>query len=253
MIVKRFTLVLALLALLAGAVSADDSPAPKGFTVFGRWLSGPEALLYEPIVQEATGMAPEALRAALLEGSTLGELISANGGAVDAVIADLVAQAADANNARAAAQIESLEESIKATMSESQGRRFPWWRRRNPVRERFGAWNMDDTIAAATGLDQRDLNKALLGGSTLAELIEANAGDVAAVISTLVGQATDGINAAVADRNQRYESTLADAFDSNFSDATGPWSMRHPRQRGFFGLWTHQTSAQPTSSEAGGS
>ncbi|MYE26190.1 MAG: hypothetical protein F4X87_03020, partial [Chloroflexi bacterium] len=71
MSVKRFTLVLALLALLTAGVSAKDEPAPKGFVLFGRWFSGPQALLYDPIVQEATGMETEALRDALDEGAAL--------------------------------------------------------------------------------------------------------------------------------------------------------------------------------------
>ncbi len=253
MIVKRFTLVLALLALFTAGVSANDVPAHKGFAVFGRWLSGFEALLYDPIVQEATGLEPEALRAALLEGSTLSELIRTNGGAVDAVTADLVAQAADEINERAAAQIESLEESFEEAMNEGRRWRFPWWRRRNPIRELFGAWGMGETITAATGLEKTELNSALLNGSTLAELIEANNGDVASVVSTLVAQATDGINAAAAVRNQRYESMIADAFDRDFSDAPGLWRKWRPRQRGFFGFWSHRNGAESASSEASGS
>jgi len=253
MIVKRFTLVLALLALFTAAVSANDVPAHKGFAVFGRWLSGFEALLYDPIVQEATGLEPEALRDALREGATLGELISGNGGDVDAVTADLVAQAADEINERAAAQIDSLEESFEEAMNEGRRRRFPWWRRRNPIRERFGAWNMDETITAAAGLGMAELNRALLNGSTLAELIEANDGDVASVVSTLAAQATEGINGAAVDRNQRYEAMIAEAFDMDLSDASRPWHKWRPRQRGFFGFWSHRNGAQPTTSETGGS
>lgn len=247
MLVKRFTLALLLLALFTAAVSADDAPAHKGYAVFGRWLSGPEALLYEPIVQEATGLAPEALRNALREGSTLSKLVGANGGAADAVIADLAAQAADAINARAATAIESLEEHFTEALNESRRRRFPWWRR-NPVRELFGAWNMDDTITAATGLDKIELNSALLEGSTLAELIEANDGDAASVVSTLAAQATDGINQAAAARIQRYDAMIADAFDMDFSDASGPWRKGRPRQRGFFGFWGYQNSAKSATS-----
>ena len=253
MIVKRFTLVLALLALFTATVSAHDAPEPKGFAVFGRWFSGPEALLYEPIVQDATGLEPEALRDALRDGSTLSELIGANGGAVDAVIAELMAQASVTIQTRAADQIESLEESFTDTMNDSHRRRFPWWRRRNPVRELFGLWKMDETITAATGLDKTELNSALLDGATLAELIEANDGDVPSVVSTLVAQATDGINAAAAARIQRYDDLIADAIDTDFSDVSGPWRKWRPRQRGFFGFWSQHNSAQPATSETGGS
>ena len=250
MSVRRITLVLAMLALLTAGVSANDETAPKGFAVFGRWFSGPEALLYDPIVQEATGMEAEALRDALLEGATLSELITANGGAAEAVIADLVAQASDAINAQAAASIASLEESVTEIMNDRHRRRVPWLRRRNPVRELFGAWGMDETIAAATGLDKAELNTALLEGSTIAELIEANDGDVASVVSTLVGQATDGVNEAAAARIQRYEDMIADAFDTDFSDRSRRWRKWRPRQGAFFSYWGAFDKAKPEMNSA---
>ena len=250
MSVKRFTLVLALLALLTAGVSAKDEPAPKGFVLFGRWFSGPQALLYDPIVQEATGMETEALRDALLEGATLSGLITANGGAAEAVIANLVAQASDAINAQAAASIEGLEERFNEAMNESHRQRFPWWRRRNPVRELFGAWNMDETVMAATGLDKAELNTALLEGSTIAELIKANDGDVASVGSTLVEQATDGINEAAAARIQRYAEMFADAFDTDFSDRSRRWRKWRPRHGAFFSYWGAFDNTKPETNPA---
>lgn len=252
MTVRRFTLVLALLALLTAGVSANDKPAPKGFALVGRWFSGPQVLLYDPIVQEATGMETEALRDALLEGTTLSELITANGGAAEVVIAELVAQASDAINAQAAASIASLEESFTETMNDSHRRRFPWLRRRNPVRELFGAWGMDETITEATGMDKAELNSALLEGSTIAELIKANDGDVDSVVATLVEQATDGINEAAAARIQRYEEMIADAFDADFSDRSRRGRKWRPRQQGFFGFWHISDSAQRATGETSG-
>lgn len=250
MTVRRFTLVLALLALLTAGVNANDAPAPKGFALFGRWFSGPQVLLYDPDVQDATGMEPEALRDALLEGATLSELISANGGAAEAVIAELAAQASDAIKAQAAASIASLEESFTETLNDSRHRRFPWWRRRNPVRELFGAWNMDETVTAATGLDKAELNAALLKGSTIAELIEATDGDVDSVVSTLVEQATDGINEAAAARIQRYEEMIADAFDADFSDKSQRWRKWRPRHGAFFSYWGTFDHAKPETNPA---
>ena len=61
MTLKRFTLVLTLLALLTAGVSANDTPGPKGYTVAGYWHSGPSVLLADPIVQEATGLEGEGL------------------------------------------------------------------------------------------------------------------------------------------------------------------------------------------------
>ena len=245
MIVKRFIFVLALLALFTAAVSADDATAPKGIAVFGRWHSGPGVLLAEQIVLDATGMEGEDLRAALQDGSSISDLIAANNGDVEAVIAELVAQASDTIQTQAAATINELEASFNQAMEESHRRRFPWWRRRNPARELFGAWGMDETITAATGLDKAELNSALLDGATIAELIEANEGDVPSVVSTLVEQATAGINAAAAARIERYEEAVIEAFEADFSDSSRRWRKWRPRHGAFFSFRGLYDSSQP--------
>lgn len=245
MSVKRFTFVIALLALLTAGVSAGDDPSPKGYAVAGYWRSGPSALLAVPIVLEATGLEGDDLRAALQDGSTLSELIAANDGDAEAVIAALVAQAAESIHAGAAATIEDLEAGFSEAMEESHRRRFPWWRRRNPVRELFGAWGMDETITAATGLDKTELNAALLEGATIAELIETNDGDVGATVSALVEQATAGINEAAAARIERYEDAVIEAFEADFSDNSRRWRKWRPRHGAFFSFRGVYDSSQP--------
>ena len=251
MIVKRFTLVLALLALLTAGVSAHDKPARKSFAVFGRWLSGPEALLYDPIVQEATGLKGEDLRAALQDGSSIRELIAAQAGDVESVIGELVAQATEAIHARAAATINGLEAGFYEALEASHRRLFPWWRRRNPIREHFGAWGMDETIAAATGLSEAQLNTALLQGATIAGLIEANDGNITATVSALVEQATSGINEAAAGRIESYEEALIEAFEADFSDSSRRWRKWRPRQGAFFGFRGSYDSSQPANESSG--
>lgn len=251
MIVKRFTQVLALLALLTAGVSANDAPAPKGFAVFGRWFSGPGVLLADPIVQEATGLEGEDLRAALQDGSSISELIAANDGDVETVIGELVAQATEVIHARVSATTDGLEAGISETLEESHRRRFPWWRRRNPVREHFGAWGMDETITAATGLSEAQLNSALLQGSTLADLIEANAGNIAVTVSALVEQATAGINETAAARIESYEEALIEAFDADYSDSSRRWRKWRPRHGAFFSFWGRYDSSQPANDNSG--
>ena len=253
MIFKRFTLVCMLLALLTAGVSANDAPRPKGFAMVGYWSDGPDALLYDPLVHEATGLESEALRAALLEGRTLSDLIEANDGDVEPVIAALVAQTSEAMNSQAESKLEGLEEAFAEALNEAYRRRFPWRRRPNPIRENFGAWGMDDTITEATGLDVEALNAALLEGSTIADLIKTNEGDVASVVSTLVEQATEGINEAAAARVQRYEESVIDAFETDFTDTSRRERKWRPRQRGFFGFWSFNGSALPATSETNGS
>ncbi len=250
---KRFTLVFMLLALLTAGVSANDASNPKGFAVMGYWHSGPDVLIYDPIVQEATGLETEVLRAALLEGATIGELIEANDGDVEIVIAALVAQATEAMNSQAASRLEGLEEGFAETMNEPYRRRIPWRRRPNPIREHFGAWGIGDTITEATGLETAELNSALLEGATIAELIESNEGDVASVLSTLVEQATEGINEAAATRVQRYEELVIDALETDVTDTSGRWRKWRPRSRGFFGFWRFNSNTLPATGEANGS
>ena len=252
MTVKRFTLILALLALMSAGVSAHDDPSPKGFAVAGYWHSGPSLLLADPIVQEATGMDQEALRAALQDGSSISQLIAANSGDAEAVIAELAAQAAESIQAQAAAAIEGLEAGFNEAMEESHRRRFPW-RRPNPARELFGAWGMDETIAAATGLDHSELHLALLRGQTIGELIAANDGDVASTVSTLVEQATEGINTAAAARIEHYEEALIEAFEADFSDSSRRWRKWRPRHGAFFSAWAYSGDMRPPRGASDGS
>ena len=225
--------------------------SPKGHAIAGYWHSGPSVLLAAPIVQEATGLDGEALRAALQDGSSISELIAANDGDVESVIAALVAQASESINAQAAASIEGLEANFTEAMDESHRPRFPWLRRRNPVREYFGGWGMVDAIAQATGLDLAALNAALLQGATIADLINANDGDVAATVSTLVEQATAGINEAAVARIQHVEEAVIEAFEADFSDSSRRWRKWRPRRGAFFsfrGVYDSSMSADEDSS-----
>lgn len=73
-----------------------------------------------------------------------------------------------------------------------------------PQRGRFGGRGIgfhpnSEVILEATGLTQEELFEALQSGSTLADLITANDGDVDAVIAELVQTATDHINQHIED------------------------------------------------------
>ncbi|MCY3867853.1 MAG: hypothetical protein OXG68_20655 [Chloroflexi bacterium] len=251
MTLKRFILMLALLALLTAGVSASDEASPKGYAIAGYWHSGLDVLLADPIVQEATGLEGQDLRAALKDGNSISELIAANDGDVESLIGELLTQATEAIHSRAAATVDGLEARISEMLEESHRRRFPWWRRRNPVREHFGAWGMDETISAATGLNEAQLNTALLQGATIADLIEANDGNIAVTVSVLVEQASAGINEAATARVESYEEALIEAFEADFSDASRRWRKWRPRRGAFFGFWASYDSSQPAKENSG--
>ena len=246
---KRLTFIVALFALLAAGVSAHDVPSLKGYALMSYGQGDLSPVLDDPILLEATGLDEEALRAALMEGSTVTELIEANEGDVETVIVALVAQSASASNERAATAIDGLDEGFSEALNESYRHRFPWSRRRNPVREVFGAWDMGETLLDATGLDAAELNTALLEGSTLAELVEANEGDVATVVSELVAQATDGIHAAAAASIERYEESIREVFDTDFAEVSRRWRRGRPGPRGFFGFWGMTSTSTSAAAE----
>ena len=232
---KRFALVFALLALLTAVASAHDDSGSEGYRLakhagFGFALSS-EVLL------EAIGLEAEALRTALAEGATIAELIEANAGDVDSVIADMAAQMADDINDQAAAFLEGLDGRVSEELEATHSRRGPWGRRwlRHP--RILGYAGVSDAIFEATGLDAAGLRAALAEGSSLAELIAANDGDVSAVAADIVATISDEVNAAAAERIAGLEARLGELFDQDLSERWRRGRRGRMRPRFAFGFW----------------
>lgn len=231
--VRRLAVVIALLALLTAAVSAHDADSdrskPATFAGFGFALSN-EFLL------EATGLEAEALRTALAESATIAELIEANDGDVESVIADMAAQMADEINDQLAAHLEGLDERVGDELDAVHSRRGPWGRRwlRHP--RIFGYAGVSDAIIEATGLDAAGLRAALAEGSTLAELIEANDGDATDVAAEVAATITDEVDAAAAERIAGLEARLGELFDEDLSERWHRGRRGRMRPRFFFGF-----------------
>ena len=215
MFVKRFalfSLIIGLLGAMVIAANADDDLRKglgKGIRGFG---------ISDTIV-EATGLEHDALLEALKSGSTLAELIQTNGADVDTLIATLVAEASAAVNERTQAMLDGLESRISEQVNSSRQRRT------------IGRGNMSGKIFAdsaileeATGLDQNAMREALNDGSTLAELIEANDGDVDAVAAALATQATE--------LAQKKLQTMLEGLESRISGRLDGSGQR-PGFRGF--------------------
>ena len=232
---KRFALVFALLALLTTAVSAHDdkgSPRTKPAQHAGFGLS-----LQHEILLEATGLEAQALRAALAEGSTLAELVVANEGDLESVIAEMAAQMAEGINERAASFLEGLDERVSQELDAVHGGHGFWGRRFIRLPRIFGYAGVSDSITQATGLDAPELRASLSDGSTFAELIEANDGDVSAVAAEIVAAITDEVNAAAAERIEGLEESLGELFNSDFSEHWRRGRRGRMRARFFFGVW----------------
>ncbi len=249
MTLKRFTLVLALLALLTAGVSANDDSGIYSFSRVSIRHGAFAFSLDDPILLGATGLDAEALRTALMDGSTIAELIQANEGDAAAVIADMQAQATEGIKSRTASFLEGLEERVSQELNASHSRRGFWGRRWHRTPRIFAYAGVGDTVMEATGLDAAGLRSALAEGSTIAELIVANEGDVASVGADITATIADAVNAAVAERLDSLEGDISEAFNSNYAEKWRRW-RRFPKPRGFFGPWGSDSAPSDVTSEA---
>ncbi len=209
---KSLTTVALLIGLLvsaAFAVSAHDSGYGKGFAA-------------NSIMQEATGLDAAGLKEALQAGSTVAQLIEANGGDVATVSAALVAQASARLTEMKEASLAELPSLITEQLNRSWQKTF--FRRQPRHFARFGGGAL---LQEATGLDAAALKEALQAGSTVAQLIEANGGDVETVSADLLAQATATINDLASDKIDGLEEAITDKLNASYSDAG--------RRRGKFG------------------
>ncbi|MCY3719360.1 MAG: hypothetical protein OXG07_07370 [Anaerolineaceae bacterium] len=168
-----------------------------GFDGRGMAMSGGPALI--DLVTEATGLELDALHEALRDGDSLAALIEANGGDVEAFIAEATATVTENVSARNAERIEALvqgerPEGMKGADGRGRGaaRGFPG-RAIQPVAA------MQETLLEATGLEPRELFNAMREGDTLAGLIKANGGDVEAFIAGVSEAFSARVDAALAD------------------------------------------------------
>lgn len=233
---KRFAVVFALLALMTAAVSAHDETDSERFRPMKHALSG--FTLENEALLQATGLDAEALRTALMEGSTIAELIEANDGDVSAAIANVVTRMTEGINAGAASILEGLEERVSEEFGESQTFRGPWGRRWHRLPRYFGYAGAGDVVMEATGLDAAGLRAALADGSTIAELIEANEGDAETVVAEVAAIVTDAVNAAAAERVASLEENVTELFNSDLADRWRKGRRGRMKARAFFGFWS---------------
>ena len=102
------------------------------------------------------------------------------------------------------------------------------------IRQGAFAFLLDDSILLeATGLDAEALRTALMDGATIAELIEANEGDVADVVADMMLQSTEEIHAQVASYLEGLEEQVNEELTASRS-RRGPWGRRWYRLPGMF-------------------
>ena len=238
MSLKRIALAFALLSLLTAGALAHDADSHSMRWAQLRWgRNGVMLDLTSKIVLEATGLDAPTLHDSLMEGATINELITDNGGEPTETSATLTAQIREQMAAAAQEQIAALDEWVNDTLHQSHADKGRRWRRIRPVpRMPFGD-SMNGMVLEAAGLDRADLRSALADGSTIAELIEANDGDVDEVAASLVAHATEQINEATATRSERVSEIVDEAMQRDFSDMFERMKRFRRNPRGFFDLW----------------
>lgn len=151
-------------------------------------------------VMDATGLNLIDIAAQLRDGTTLGEIVTANGGTIEAVVADAVANATTAiNEAVANGRLtqEQADEMI-ARLETAYTNILT-----NSAREQAALRLMDGGIvrlaAELTGLNAREIAQQLRDGASLATILTDNGVDVATFTAEATERAQARINVQVAD------------------------------------------------------
>lgn len=156
---------------------------PHGFGGPGMMLPGGAELM--ALAGDATGLAAPELARALRGGDTLAGLIEAEGGDVDAFIAQATELATGRASARIAERIEELVHGEHPAGGKDDA--FGMRSKRGPLgfagRNIWPLAGMEAAALEVTGLEPRELFSALRAGESLAGLIEAGGGDVEAFIA----------------------------------------------------------------------
>lgn len=163
------------IVMTSAAMASAQGPQGDANQFGGRGGRGQGPVL--EIIEEATGLEREAIIEAVQGGQTLAEIITANGGDVAAVEAELAAEIAERSGDDLAEVQTRVNELLNSTEPLRDGR--------EARQDLFGPESLD-ILSEATGLEREDLIEALRDGSTPADLITANGGDPAAVEAQIV-------------------------------------------------------------------
>ena len=193
-----------------GAVSAQERPSPEGRDGFLH--SAVQAAV------EETGLEAQEILSQIRDGLTLAEVVAANGGDIQVVIAQAVASASErlaqaVENGRITQErADEMLANLETLITEGVNRDFPG---RPGLRGivRNGERGLLESVTEATGLSAEEIRPMLRDGVTLADVITANGGDVQTVIADAIADATLRINEAVT--NERLTQEQADELIAN--------------------------------------
>lgn len=226
-------MIMALLLLAGSLVSAQDNPPPppddRPVPMDRQNIIG-EVLR---VIEDETGLSLREVLSDISEGATLADVITSNGGDVDAVIQAVMDRAQERidralengrmDENRAATLMENLETSLRdaindANLPETLQQRIQ--ERENNMVQVTGMRILLRTIQSETDVNLRDMLAGVREGSTPAEIVTEAGGDVDAIISAAVATATEQINEMVANERlsqERAGDLLAD-LETIFTD-----------------------------------
>lgn len=219
------TIIVFVLSLFVGVVGAQEDEAQPNRTRIVRMLGGEVV----EIVTESTGLTTADILQQIRDGSTLAEIIADNGGDVDAIIAEVEAEVMsrietaveEARITQDTADIflENLSENLTTFINSTH----EMGNRDGGLRNRVQAGvlgSVADAVTEATGLDAIDIMQQLRDGSTLAQIITDNGGDVDTVTATIIDNITTAINERIenGDLTQAQGDTILENLESTLSN-----------------------------------
>ncbi len=232
------TMIVVILSLFIGVVGAQEDEAQPNRIRIVRALGGDVV----DIVTESTGLTTADILQAMRNGSTLSEIITENGGDAEAVIAEVEAELT--TRIETALENEQITQAVADRLLENLSDNINTFftttheiSNSNGLRERVQDGVLGivaETVTDATGLELTDITQALRDGSTLAEVITDNGGDVEAVTATILDNVTTAVNERVenSDLTQEQADIILENLDSRITDwMNGELSFR-TRRRG---------------------
>jgi hypothetical protein len=222
-ILMLVVLALAIPAFAQGGIGGGRGQGGRG----GAPMGERDGLLMDAMVilTDATGLTPLEVAQAVRAGSTLAELITANGKDVEVVKADALALVEDAVNQAVAdgkitqeranvllaAAPERLDNALNGTVRLGELREGfnNWMEGRREQAPRRPAVQLLSSVATETGLTVRQVRDAVSAGKSLEAVLTENGADVNAFIDKSLEQAITRIEAQVT--AGKVSRTVADA------------------------------------------
>ena len=241
-------LVVVMLVGIATVSAQENAPERPGVELIRQIIN---------ILVDETGLTPQEIRAQVQDGKTLAEVIEANGGDVDTVKdavlnagTEQISHAVETGRItqeRADRMTSNLPDLIEHGLNgELFGNRVG----RRPLRQASEQILVNIT-ADETGLRPAQILQQLRDGSTLAEMITANGGNVDDAVTAAVTAATERINDAVANGNMTQEqadeliASLPDIYTAAINGELGRPRLELMASLGVIRLAAEQTGLQP--------